>query len=79
MHAYYVSYLLSCFLFRSKSCMSLLPQELSCPQEGLGVFELPSLEGKRGKKGEKDFMVFCSSISFNKAGHYNDLEERSVE
>lgn len=38
-------YLLSCLLFCGKGCMSLLPQELSCPQEGLGVFELPSLEG----------------------------------
>lgn len=39
----HVYYLLSCLLLCGKCCVSLLPQELSCPQERLGMFELPSL------------------------------------
>lgn len=57
-----VCYLLSCFLFRSESCMSLLPQELSCPQERLRVFELPSLRG--GEKKKKDFRVMVFQFQF---------------
>lgn len=35
--------------------MSLLPQELSCPQEGLRMFELPSL--KRRSRREDKFVI----------------------
>lgn len=45
-----VWYLFSCLLFGSKGRMSLLPQELSCPQEGLGMFELPSLKRRRRRE-----------------------------
>lgn len=48
-----VCYLLSCLFFGGKCCVSLLPQELSCPQEGLWVFELPSLNGRVGLDEKK--------------------------
>lgn len=43
-------YLLSCFFFGGKGRVSLLPQELSGPQERLRVLELPSLVGGENKK-----------------------------
>lgn len=42
-------YLLFRLLFGGKGRMSLLPQELSRPQEGLRVLELPSLEEEAEK------------------------------
>lgn len=53
-HPSQVRYLLCCLVFGGKCCMSLLPQELSCPQEGLRVLELPSLKEEVGKKEYKE-------------------------
>jgi hypothetical protein len=46
-----------CILKACMSCMSFLPQELSCPKEGLRMLEFPSLQHQpainitRGIKG----------------------------
>ena len=48
----WVSDLDYCLLPGGERRVSLLPQELSGPQEGLGVFELPPLDGEQVGRGE---------------------------
>lgn len=57
--------LLFCILNCCMSCVSFLPQELSCPQEGLRMLEFPSLQYKSKHKHQK-----ANKSSFGQLGFY---------